>query len=273
MQKNFRPAIPIGLCDVSSLLEEFSIAEPSLPWAPQYGPYHNGGWYTCTIMNPSGDSNDNVIADGRAKPTELMSRFPKLAKFIAGCGYEVMWARLAKMNVSAALWEHVDYTELLDTTRYRLHVPLRTNQDAALVFPGQAIHLSAGTIWLLDPHSLRHAAVNRGSTSRVHLLLDVYNGPSLEDLIAKAESVCASSFSLPKLKFDQRADLLKRAGRLASLGFVSAAEQLLLSTFLQYDLEEESSYDLLIELYSVTCVLHERCQYWTERRAIHLGKI
>ncbi|CAN5195274.1 hypothetical protein BH10CYA1_BH10CYA1_55760 [soil metagenome] len=270
MHDNFRPVISIAEFDLTSIAEEFSIAEPTLPWAPQYGHYQNGGWYTCTIMNHSGVSTDNVIADGTASPTELMAFFPKLTEYIAASGLSVMWARLAKMNAAAALWEHVDYTELSKTERYRLHIPIRTNDDAALIFPGQAIHLSPGYIWLIDPHSNRHAAVNRGNTSRVHLLLDVYSNRKLEELIEQAARLDYPTIALPKIQSHQRSDLLDRALRLVSLGFTTTADELLLSSFLHYDLSEESSYDLLIELYSASELKPQR-NYWQERKDIHLG--
>lgn len=268
MLQKLNSALAIGKIDLAPIVEEFSIADTGLPWAPQYGPYQNGGWHTCSLMNPAGRSSENVIADGLAQPTELMEQFPQLKKFLDSSHLKLMWVRLAKMSPDAALWEHVDYTELNAVKKFRIHIPIKTNSDAVLVFPGQAVHIACNHIWLLDPHSLRHAAVNRGSSNRVHLLLDVYADESLERLIANGQPI-GQVCQLPTLSASQRTNLIERAARLAKLGFLTAANQLLLKSFLNYDLGAESSYDLLVELYSSDSL--KGTENWTEIKNAHLG--
>lgn len=258
--------VSIGELDITAIREEFAIAEPSLPWKPQYDPYQNGGWFTCSLMNPAGLSDNNVIADGIARPTELMFLFPTLARLLENLTFKVMWVRLAKMAPDAMLWEHIDYTELNSKKKYRLHIPLLSNKDACLILPGQAVHLPSGNMWLIDPKN-RHAAVNRGSTSRVHLLLDLYLDQKLEEMIGKAKPLMEFT-QLPKLDCKRRKDLLERASRLLELGFIGAAERLLLRSFLFYDLGEVSSYDLLIDLYTADSA---RGQHWNETKKVHLG--
>ena len=259
---------------LKKMIEEVKIAYQALPWKEEYLAYQTSGWATCTLQNPTGSCSDNVITDGAAVPTDLMSWFPELGRFVRSTKLDVMWLRLAAMKRGAGLWEHTDYSELEDRPRLRLHIPLLTNPDAVMVFPGQTLHMSAGSLWILNPKDTRHAAVNRGFTTRIHVIIDCYITPVLSDLIDQSRTV-AQSFTtrLPTLTKSRRAELLTQAAELATLGFFQAAEHLLLESFYHFDLQDTCSYDLVLTLYERYSAIQapERLTYWRERKRVHLA--
>lgn len=264
------PPVPL-----SKMIEEVKIAYKALPWREEYYEYQTSGWFTCTLQNPTGSCSDNVIIDGTAVMTNLMSWFPALGKFIRSIKLDIMWIRLAAMKRGAGLWEHTDYAELEDRPRLRLHIPLLTNPDAVIVFPGQMLHMPIGYMWILNPKEIRHAAVNRGFNTRVHVIIDCYITQTLSYLIDRSRSVPQSLITrLPLLTKSRRIRLLTQAAKLATLGFFQAAEHLLLESFYYFDLQDMYSYDLVIELYEKTLVFNapERLVYWRERKKIHLAQ-
>ena len=56
--------------------------------------------------------------------------------------------------------------------RCRIHIPLLTNEDAALVVEGVSYTLEVGQAYLFDTRR-EHAVVNDGDTPRVHFVFDV----------------------------------------------------------------------------------------------------
>jgi hypothetical protein len=72
--------------------------------------------------------------------------------------------------------EHRDQSGNLLFGISRIHVPLKTNSDAFLRIERLDYHLPLGEIWAIDT-SGRHAAINRGSEGRVHLVIDVKRAP------------------------------------------------------------------------------------------------
>lgn len=258
---------------LARIVQEFQIASACLPWQAQYGAYQNGKWLTVSLMNGSADKSDNLIADGNARDTELMSRFPSLRSFLNQLGLSVMWMRLAQMGPGSMLYEHVDYTELDPSKpRLRLHLPLTTNPEASLIFPGYKVHIPSGYLWAIDPRKYRHGAINSGNHPRTHLLIDCYVNDWLAARLSTRSSEHPSSIeTLPILTSAMREDLLVRSSRLAGLNLFESAEVLLLKTFLQFNLGGETSYDFLLAMYSGLSANAERFSIWSTRKNTHLG--
>ncbi|MGW2282865.1 aspartyl/asparaginyl beta-hydroxylase domain-containing protein [Streptomyces sp. NPDC001770] len=214
-----------------------------------YGEYQSGGWWTASLMNHSGDPLDVVIGDGRPRPTTLLDRMPATARFLASLGLDFMYVRLARLEAHSYLWEHRDYAELSGRGRHRLHVPLVTNPSAVLVTAGARVHMAAGSVWRLTP-SQAHGVRNMTGPDRLHLIADVYTDDAYEALADHPHLLPQDALALPAMTATDRARLLERAGDLAALGFVPAAEQVLLRAYYAYALPEGGAYDLITELHT-----------------------
>jgi len=96
---------------------------------------------------------------------------PVLEAVARRCPGVVVNAVLAELPVGALIPKHVDTAPFFAAAR-RLHVPLLLPSGAALLVDGAPVPLRASHLVEID-NRRPHAAVNRGVTPRVHLIIDV----------------------------------------------------------------------------------------------------
>lgn len=234
-------------------------------WTRVYCDYHTGGWLTLSLFNSTRKATDTVIEDCDSVETDLLQALPHTAAFLKGLGFRYMWVRLAKLEPGTFFWEHRDYQELQKAGRFRLHVPVITNESAYLIIDGARIHLPVGHLWKLDPVH-RHGACNFGTEARVHLLMDCYSDATL-DRCLEDESLDPDWFStLPTPPASSIADALTAAESLAREGRDESAELSLLKLFHTYHLEEGGSYDLVSRMYT-SLGEHDKSVLWQRKKA------
>ena len=176
----------IDLVDIEIIYSE--IIQANINWIDEYTDYQSGSWSTTSLFNPSGKATDVIICDGKGIPTsELSALMPFTYEFICKLNLNIMFARIAKLSANSFLWEHIDYTELNNEKRYRLHIPLVTNSSALMVISGLALSLQPGYIWLLEPTE-PHGVCNYYGPERFHLIIDCYNNNTLNELTARCSS-------------------------------------------------------------------------------------
>lgn len=219
------------------------------PWKAKYGAYQSGGWWTTSLMNVSGNAADVMIGDCTARPTDLLEHMPATAALLADLGLSYMWVRLARLEGNAFLWEHRDYDELDQTERHRLHIPLHTNSSAFLVTAGTKVHMTAGRIWRLTP-TYAHGVCNLLGPDRIHLIADVYADERYRQLAERASLPPSVAQPLPSATQALLADKLTAARQLAALGYIAAAEHLLLRLYYSFALPEGTAYDLIADLHT-----------------------
>jgi hypothetical protein len=219
------------------------------PWKAEYGAYQSGGWWTASLMNASGDAADVMIGDCEARPTDLLAQMPATAALLAELGLNYMWVRLARLEANGFLWEHRDYDELDQVERHRLHIPLHTNSSAFLVTGGAKVHMTGGRIWRLTP-TYAHGVCNLLGPDRIHLIADVYADDAYQRLAQHPSLHPASAEPLPTANHAVLAERLQAAHSMADLGFIEAAERMLLRLFYTYALPEGAVYDLIAELHT-----------------------
>lgn len=239
-------------------------------WTAEYSEYQNGGWWTLSLVNVTGKARDTIIRDGVGQATELLAKIPSLKQFIDELGLDYFSVRLAKLDPGGFLWEHRDYQELSARPKLRLHVPLITDKQAALIFPGVRVHIPTGYIWKLSP-IYRHAACNFGLRPRIHLLIDCYVTPLLKDMLAEQSLDGAVISSLPTGKNESLKTEVEEAIKLMSLGFSSAAELKILKLFHSYGMEDGVPYSLLSEIYN-SHMCSEKANEWLLKRERFLGQ-
>ncbi|MFF3728999.1 aspartyl/asparaginyl beta-hydroxylase domain-containing protein [Streptomyces sp. NPDC002476] len=234
------------------------------PWKAEYGEFQSGGWWTTSLMNASGDAADVRITDGTARPTALLRHMPATAGLLDELGLNYMWVRLARLEANAFLWEHRDYDELDQVERHRLHIPLHTKSSAFLVTGGTKVHMAGGRIWRLTP-TYAHGVCNLLGPDRIHLIADVYGDDAYQQLAGRTKEPSAAE-RLPAASEADLAERLAAARCLADLGYVDAAEQLLLRLFYSFALPEGTAYDLIATLHTALGDI-EANQRWTAAKS------
>ncbi len=242
------------------------VLNPNIEWHEPYAEYASPGLQVAVLLSPDGDENNFSWKDCKApKETPLLSRLPALKKLLAGFGFNIMASRLLKLLPGTYLHEHRDYVFLEDVPRYRLHVPIVTNPNAQIVMPGMTVHMSRGFLWKLNPKEAVHSACNFGKEARIHLMMDCYLNDQLADLVA-SEGLPASNLKmLPVLTSEKKAEILKVGRTLLEAKQQDAAEDLVLRQFCYFDLNGETTYQLLYELYGGVESYEERLEYWRTR--------
>ena len=79
--------------------------------------------------------------------------------------------RFLRLGPGGRIKEHADLNLGFEDGEVRIHVPVTTDAEVAFYLDGRRIDMGAGEAWYLDLN-LRHSVVNRGSTERVHLVID-----------------------------------------------------------------------------------------------------
>ncbi|AOY78792.1 MULTISPECIES: aspartyl/asparaginyl beta-hydroxylase domain-containing protein [Moorena] len=237
----------------------------SLPWQENsYREYTSQGYEVLSLFSKTGDSTDTIIEDCSPKATLELDKLPTIRSFLEHCNLSLMWVRLNKLAPGTCFWEHRDYSELSEKQKVRLHVPISTSPDSYMVFQDTSVHLKPDTLWLLRPDSDVHGFIN-GQSVRIHLIIDAYLNNELSNEIDQVYLLEESVTILPEPTPDIYNKLLSLAARLVDENREHDAEEMLLTTFLQYNQPLGFSYDLVVSLYEKSSRL-EKVQEWISRK-------
>ncbi|MGD9681111.1 MAG: aspartyl/asparaginyl beta-hydroxylase domain-containing protein [Candidatus Obscuribacterales bacterium] len=248
---------------------EDEIADCSIDWYEPYSEHASPGLKVAILMSPEGHETDFSFGDSPgASVAPLMDSLPATMEFVEGLGFKVACARLLRLDPGAFVFEHMDHDNTYcrpGTGRLRLHLPIVTTQDAAVVLPGRRIHLKKGHLWKLSPSQTIHAAYNFSRAPRLHLMFDCFLNDRLGKFVENEYLDLDCQFELGPLTPPARQALMEAAGRALAQGRLRDAELILLSSFCKYDLGSLSSYDLLLDFINRTPALASRRQYWQDR--------
>lgn len=138
---------------------------------------YEGDWCVAPLRAPAGETHP--LRMGFANPgqtafvdTPLLDRLPNMRAALRRFRCPLRGARLMRLSPGSAILEHCDPDLDAAGGRARLHLPIATNDDVAFLLNGRAVAMAPGELWylrLLDPHE----AANRGTSERIHLVVDV----------------------------------------------------------------------------------------------------
>jgi len=93
--------------------------------------------------------------------------------------------RLMRLTPGSVIKEHTDLELSFEEGTVRIHVPVATNAGVEFYLNRSRVVLDAGSTWYLrlsDPHSV----VNRGSSDRVHMVIDAEVNRWVADILKDA---------------------------------------------------------------------------------------
>ncbi len=163
----------------------------STPWIAHFVPQnYEGDWSVIPLR-----------ADARAKHPIMMIASDTTCRdyadtpMLAPCRYfrEVLAAfaaplgsvRLMRLTPGSVIKQHKDLELSFEEGTVRIHVPVVTNAEVEFHLNGRRVALEAGSAWYLrlsDPHSV----ANRGTTDRVHMVIDVQVNDWVKDMLERA---------------------------------------------------------------------------------------
>ena len=158
---------PVGLrADLQSI--------PADAWVPHFNQFdYEGQWSSVSLRSRSGRS-DEIIAHGAAeefRDTPLAAQCPHLQAAVNAFEIPRKAVRLLRLHAGARIKEHRDRDLGLADGELRIHVPIATNDDVEFIVANRRLILQEGESWYID-FSQPHRINNRGTTDRIHLVID-----------------------------------------------------------------------------------------------------
>jgi hypothetical protein len=138
---------------------------------------YEGAWCIVPLRAAVGETHPVRMICANPSQTEfvdtpMLDRLPRMRAALRRFRCPVLQARLMRLSPGSAILEHCDPDLDLNGGGARLHVPITTGAGVTFLLNRRAVAMAPGELWylrLLDPHS----ATNRGTSERVHLVVDV----------------------------------------------------------------------------------------------------
>jgi hypothetical protein len=151
--------------------------------------YYEGDWSVVPLRSIGGRP-DHIYPDPtqtkKFADTPLLERCPYVREVLASFQCELQAVRFLRLKAGSVIKEHTDYNLSLEDGELRLHLPVTTNPDVEFVLDGKRVTMNPGEVWYHN-FNLRHSVVNRGTTDRIHLVIDCFVNDWMRDLILQAQ--------------------------------------------------------------------------------------
>ena len=171
-------------------------------WVAHFNQGYFEGQWTGVALRSVGGLSHKLYPDPNAKgsfaDTIILERCPNVRAVLTSFQCPLRSVRFLKLAPGSMIKEHRDYDLGFAEGQLRVHIPICTNPDVDFFIDAHRIDMKEGECWYLDL-SLPHWVENRGSTDRVHLVIDCELNEWLRDIIkissalAEPEKECDSS--------------------------------------------------------------------------------
>lgn len=171
-----RKRLPLAF-DAAALAADLEAIERD-PWQRHFvRDNYRGDWSAIALRAAAGETHPVRLIYPNPTATEwidtpLMARVPAMRAAVATLRCPIRSVRLMRLGAGAAILPHDDLDLAAEAGRARLHLPVTSNPGVRFVLNGVPVTMLPGELWYLRL-SDTHAAENRGSTDRVHLVIDV----------------------------------------------------------------------------------------------------
>src|SRR5438128_4916253 len=147
--------------------------------------YYEGQWSGIALRSTNGLARQLYSDPHAEKPfidTPVMTRCPYVRTALTSFNCPVRAVRFLRLSPGSTIKEHEDFTPGFENDQVRMHIPVVTNADVDFFLAGRQLEMKEGECWYLDL-SLPHSVRNRGTTDRVHLVIDCESNEWLRKLI------------------------------------------------------------------------------------------
>ena len=135
---------------------------------------YDGDWSGAALRSVGGVAGrlypDPTASAGFAD-TPLLARCPATAAALATLRCPLLAVRFLLLGPGSRIKPHTDLDLGFDDGEVRLHVPVSGAEGVEFLLDGSPVDMAEGEVWYLNLN-LRHSVENRGSSARVHLVVD-----------------------------------------------------------------------------------------------------
>src|SRR5690348_3878731 len=171
--------------------------------APDFVPhfntqYYEGAWSVIPLRSVGGAARqiypDPTKHDSFAD-TPHLARCPYVREVLGRFQCAQLAVRFLRLAPGSIIKEHKDFKLGFEDGEVRFHIPVITNPSVEFVLNGSRVIMNEGECWYLDLN-LPHRVANRGTTDRIHLVVDCILNDWLRELLLR-ESAAAGNAHTP----------------------------------------------------------------------------
>ncbi len=137
---------------------------------------YEGNWSVLPLRHTAGATHPVMMIYSDPTATEfvdgpLLAQTPYFREVLAAFNCPLTVVRLMRLTPGSVIKPHYDHDLAAEHGMARLHIPITTNPDVEFLLNGTPVTMAPGEAWylrLMDTHSV----VNRGTSDRVHLVID-----------------------------------------------------------------------------------------------------
>lgn len=144
-------------------------------WLPHFntGGYQ-GDWKVISLYSINGDANNIFVSSGDTSvvsETEVLKVCSYLKEVIDTFKFPVLSARILRLGAGAEIKPHRDHELGYENNNFRLHIPIKTNENVNFILDGIRLKMLPGECWYTNVNFI-HSVSNKGETDRFHLVID-----------------------------------------------------------------------------------------------------
>lgn len=149
---------------------------------------YEGNWSVLPLRHTAGATHPVMMIYSDPSATEfvdgpLLAHTPYFREVLAAFRCPLTVVRLMRLTPGSVIKPHYDHDLAAEHGAARLHIPITTNPDVEFLLNGTPVTMAPGEAWylrLMDTHSV----VNRGTSDRVHLVIDAVVDDWLSEILA-----------------------------------------------------------------------------------------
>jgi hypothetical protein len=172
--------------DPARLHEDLGVFRPE-EWTPHFNQRQYDGDWSGVALRTTPKAHVPLYPDPSCKEfidLPVLDRVPYIREIVHGFECRLQAVRLLKLAPGSNILEHSDYCLSYEDGEVRVHIPVQTNPEVEFVVGGQRLPLNEGECWYIN-FNLPHHIHNRGTTDRVHLVIDCELNPWLDAMFPK----------------------------------------------------------------------------------------
>ena len=151
---------------------------------------YDGVWDVLPLRGKAGATHPVMMIYSDPGATEfedgpLLGETPYIRELLAAFRCPLRSVRLMRLTPDSVIKEHDDLDLAAEFGMARIHVPITTNNQVEFMVNRVPVTMAPGEAWYLRL-SEKHSVANRGTTDRVHLVIDAVVDDWLMDLLKQA---------------------------------------------------------------------------------------
>ena len=163
----------------------------SVDWIAHFVPQnYEGDWSVIPLRGKAGAKHPIMMISSDPtwqdyEDTPMLAACPYFREVLDAFEAPLRAVRLMRLTPGSVIKEHTDLELSFEEGTVRIHVPVVTNPDVEFHLNRQRVILEAGSAWYLrlsDPHSV----ANRGTSDRVHMVIDAQVNDCVRHVLERA---------------------------------------------------------------------------------------